>query len=221
MYISFEGIDGAGKSTVMKRVAEALTKDATLKEYGYDKIVTSGEPKGIFRSIILDADNKYDVNEMGRFFLYQADRAIHTEKVIIPNRDSVLLVDRGPVSTLAYQNITTGMNFGDMADIIKKANRNIWPDLYVYFKIDYETSAKRLSGEKDYFDQMGEIFFKKLIDNYDALLNKSCVTERGYNSRVVEIDATQDVEIVYKKVYEEVYRYILAHDIIHERGREF
>ena len=221
MYISFEGIDGAGKSTIMERVAEALKKDETLKEYGYDKIVTSGEPKGIFRSIILDADNKYDVNELGRFFLYQADRAIHTEKVVIPNKDSVLLIDRGPVSTLAYQNITTGMTFSDMANIIKKANHNIWPDLYVYFKIDYETSAKRLTGEKDYFDKMGKEFFEKLIRNYDLLLDKYTITDRGYNSRVIEIDATQDVETVYKKVYEEVYRYILAHDIIHERGREF
>lgn len=206
MYISFEGIDGAGKSTIMERVAERLRTDDRIKEYGYGEVVTSSEPKGIFRDIILDVDNKYGVTELARFFLYQADRNVHTETVIKPNRDKILLVDRGPMSTLAYQNITTGMDFDDLRYIINEANEGIWPECYVVFNVDYETSAKRLSGEKDYFDKMGKDFFDNLIENYEVLKDRN-------RRRIIEIDANRDENEVFEDVYYEVFNYILAYDL--------
>lgn len=218
MYISFEGIDGAGKSTIMERVAEKLRTDDKLKEYGYDEVVTSREPSGIFRDIILDADNKYGITEKARFFLYQADRNVHTENVIKPNRDKVLLVDRGPISTLAYQEITTGMEFVKMEPIISEANEGIWPDCCVFFNLDYETSAKRLSGEKDYFDKMGKEFFERLIKNYEYL--KEGAIYRRF--KVLEVDATRSEDEVFEDVYNQVFRYIIAYDLIKPNySREF
>lgn len=213
MYISFEGIDGAGKSTIMERVAERLRTDTRLKEYGYDEIVTSREPEGVFRDIILDADNKYGVNELARFFLYQADRSIHTETVIKPNRDKVLLVDRGPISTMVYQELTTGLKPHIMKQVITLANRGIWPECYIYFDIDYETSVERLSGEKDHFEKKGKDFFDKLINGYEHRLS-----EVDYGVKVIKIDAKRDENEVFEDVYQQVFRYIMAYDLIKSQG---
>lgn len=215
MYISFEGIDGAGKSSVMAMVAERLRTDDRLKEYGYNEIVTSSEPQGVFRDIILDADNKYGVNEMARFFLYQADRSIHTETVIKPNRDKVLLVDRGPLSTLVYQEITTGLKPHEMQYMIERANQGIFPDVYVYFDIDYETSLNRLGDEKDHFEKKGKDFFDKLIDGYEKRLTE--VDSYGVK-KVIRIDAKRSQDEVFKDVYQQVFRYIMAHDLIKEQS---
>ena len=215
MYISFEGIDGAGKSTIMERVAERLRTDEILKEYGYDEIVTSREPEGVFRDIILDADNKYSVTELARFFLYQADRAIHTETVIKPNRDKILLVDRGPISTLVYQEITTGLKPHTMRNIIEIANGGIWPDCYIYFDIDYETSAKRLGDEKDHFEKKGKDFFDKLINSY---VNRLGEVEEFGSRKIIRIDAKRDENEVFEDVYHQVFRYIMAYDLIKSQG---
>jgi dTMP kinase len=218
MYISFEGIDGAGKSTIMERVAARLRTDTRLKEYGYDEIVTSSEPKGIFRDIILDADNKYGVTELARFFLYQADRNVHTETVIKPNRDKVLLVDRGPISTMVYQEISTSLKPNMMKHIIDVANRGIWPECYIFFEIDYETSLERLSGEKDHFEKKGKDFFEKLINGYTNRLDE----QECYNgAKVIRIDAKRSQDEVFEEVYHEVFRYIIAYDLIKPSGREF
>jgi dTMP kinase len=211
MYISFEGIDGAGKSTIMKRVADRLSLDERLKEYGYDKIVTSSEPKGIFRDIILDADNKYEITELARFFLYQADRSIHTETVIKPNRDKILLVDRGPISTLVYQEVATGLKPHTMRNIIEIANRGIWPDVYIYFDIDYETSVKRLGAEKDHFEKKGKDFFDKLLNGY---VNRLAEMDDYGTKKVIKIDAKRDENEVFEDVYKQVFRYIIAYDLI-------
>ena len=211
MYISFEGIDGAGKSTIMERVAERLRSDERLKEYGYDEIVTSREPEGVFRDIILDVDNKYGVTELARFFLYQADRSIHTENVIKPNRDKVLLVDRGPISTMVYQEVATGLKPHTMRNIIDIANRCIWPDCYIYFDIDYETSVERLSGEKDHFEKKGKDFFDKLINAYANRLDEV----DGYDvKKVIKIDAKRSQDEVFEDVYQQIFRYIMAYDLI-------
>ena len=195
----------------MERVAERLRTDDRLKEYGYDEVVTSSEPKGIFRDIILDADNKYEITELARFFLYQADRNIHTETVIKPNRDKVLLVDRGPISTMVYQEITTGLKPHIMRNIIEIANQGIWPDCYIYFDIDYETSVKRLSGEKDHFEKKGKDFFERLINSYT---NRLAEIDDYDTRKVIKIDAKRDEDVVFEDVYKQVFRYIIAYDLI-------
>lgn len=203
MYISFEGIDGAGKSTIMKMVADRLQH--TLPNYN---IVTTNEPKGVFRDIVLDADNKYGVTELSRFFLYQADRALHTENLIekeLKKDNTVILCDRGPISTLAYQHITTGLDFKVMENIISIANKGIFPDCYMFFDVDYETSSHRLSDEKDYFDKMGKGFFEDLIYNYRTLMYNFGLRE---DVDIFTINANKDIDIVLELVYNTTLKYI-------------
>lgn len=206
MLISFEGIDGAGKSTIMDMVGEKLRE-----EFGYN-IVTTKEPQGIFREIVLDADNKYNISELSRFFLYQADRALHTEDVIEPNlakENTIILSDRGPMSTLAYQQITTGLDFEVMEEVISVANKGIYPHCYVFFDVSLETSASRLSDEKDYFDKMEKDFFERLIHNYNNLIQDF---DDNREAEVIYINANKDIDFVFESCYNSILKYISANN---------
>lgn len=225
MYISFEGMDGGGKSTIMERVAERLRNDEKLKELGYTKVVTSCEPKGIFRDMILDVDNKLGVTELARLFLFQSDRNIHTNEIIKPNinnNDTIVLVDRGPLSTLAYQSISTGMQFDRLADIINVANEGYWPDYYMFFDLDYETSVRREKGG-DHFEQKGREFFDNVNDNYIRFLEHLCGSSiyGRLRARHTIVDATKSVDQVEEKVYNDLFRYIVAYDMLHRSFSEF
>lgn len=176
-YIAFEGIDGTGKSTVMKMVADRLRKnDVVTKELGFNEIITTREPKGVFRDIIMDPENKYNITELARMFLFQADRAIHTDEILLPvhrNPNTLVITDRGPMSTLAYQSLTTDLSTQDLVNIIHVATRGIWPDFNLIFEASYPTICERLNisefGEKDHFEAKGQQFFEDLTQKYRRL----------------------------------------------------
>lgn len=217
MFISFEGIDGAGKSTVLKKIAERLRHDKTMDGCRglLKNIIETREPYSPnLRRVILDADNKTRITELARFFLYQADRHMHVQDVIKPNIDDIILVDRGPVSTMAYQNITTLLDFDTISDVISVANEGIWPDCYIFFNVNREVAQKRLADEKDFFDKKNADFFELLIENYELLKIRMKKT-----ATVIEIDANLSEEAVIDKVYYEIYRYIITYDLINSDAR--
>jgi dTMP kinase len=171
-YTSWEGIDGSGKTTIMQIVADHYKRIVEKIGGHQPKVITTKEPSGVIREIILDPDNKIGITEMGRMFLYMADRAIHTDKVLVPNKDTnnVILCDRGLLSTLVYQNETTGLNYETLLNLSLVACRNIVPDVIVRLECNDETSRQRIYARKEklnYFDKMNNDFFKKLIQGYD------------------------------------------------------
>lgn len=189
-FYNFEGADGSGKTTVLELIK---------KELG-DSIVATKEPQGIFRDLVLDPENKAGLTEVARMFLYQADRSIHTEKLIKPNlaNGKTVISDRGVMSTLVYQGITTGLSLVELYEITKIANGNIFPNLIILFNMNYETAKKRMdSRELDYFDSKGEEFYDQLVHNYKVVADWLS-TEKGIN--VVEIDATKPLDEVVEKV---------------------
>lgn len=227
MYISFEGMDGGGKSTVLERVAERLRNDEKLKELGYKKVITSAEPRGIFREIILDADNKYEITELARMFLFQADRNIHTNTIIKPNinnNDTIILCDRGPLSTLAYQSVSTNLRQDIIQSFINVANEGYWPDFYVFFDLDYKTSVRREKGG-DHFEKKGKEFFDNVKSHYKTYLGYLCGEGRNVpgklKARYSTIDATKSIDQVEEEVYNDLFRYIAAYDILHTSCSEF
>lgn len=162
MYINLEGIDGSGKSSVLRGVHKEFL-DATITK----------EPRGFFREIILDPENRFHLNEMARMLLYQTDRALHVSQVVKPVLDmkGMVVSDRGILSTLCYQSIMTGLNIRDLYKVSSVASMGYLPDVIIYLKVSYENSRKRMSSDNrnaklDHFDRMGEEFFRKLIDQY-------------------------------------------------------
>src|SRR3954467_2416267 len=137
MFITFEGIDGSGKTTQLRRVAERFRDPVITKEPG-------GTPTADrIRSILLDAGSKLDPLAEG--FLFAASRHQHVVEVIKPALDAghVVLCDRFTDSTLAYQ------GFGRLIDLDKLRALNAWatdsltPDLTLLFDLPEHVGLDR------------------------------------------------------------------------------
>ncbi len=142
MFITFEGIEGAGKSTLVSGVR------AWFEAKGHTALVTR-EPGGcafgaLLRSVLLDANNT-GLTPEAELFLYLADRAQHVVTVIRPalKRGEVVLCDRYVDSTIAYQGYGRGFDPLWLLDLNRKAVQDTFPDLTFLIDIDPEMGLSR------------------------------------------------------------------------------
>lgn len=142
MFITLEGTEGSGKSTVLERLKN------WLMEQGQGVVLTR-EPGGsrlgrTLRSILLDVGNK-DLTGEAELFLYLADRAQHVQQVIKPALDEGMLVlcDRYADSTVVYQGYGRGLNPKQLHQFNEVAVQGVWPDLTLLLDIDPAIGLKR------------------------------------------------------------------------------
>ena len=166
MFITFEGIDGSGKTTQLRRVAERLDDPLVTKEPG-------GTPTADrIRAVLLDASSKLD--PLAEVLLFAASRHQHVVEVIRPALQAgrVVLCDRYVDSTLAFQ------GFGRLIDLDKLRALNDWatgalkPDLTLLFDIDEETGvrrARRRGGDELRFEAEDLRFYRRVREGYLAL----------------------------------------------------
>ena len=140
--ITFEGIDGCGKSTQMRLLEQYLT------EHGHD-VVSTREPGGTelgkkIRSALLDG-GKDSVEPLAELLLYAADRAQHTRQVIMPAlaAGKVVLSDRFYDATTVYQGYARGFDLELVNQLNELATGGLKPDLTLLFDLDVETGLKR------------------------------------------------------------------------------
>lgn len=197
-FITFEGPEGAGKTTVIAMISELL------KEQGKEVILTR-EPGGIvisekIREIILD-NNHTEMDAKTEALLYAAARRQHLVEIVIPALESgvYVLCDRFIDSSLAYQGYARGLGIEEVLQINQFAIGNTMPDLTVFFDINPEEGLARITNnnerEQNRLDNENLRFhenvyegYKKLIQRYperiimtDARLSKQEVTENVYN----------------------------------------
>ncbi len=142
MFITFEGIEGSGKSSVIVHLAEVLMN----KGFG---VTTTREPGGsrlgrTLRQILLDISST-DLTSEAELFLYLADRAQHIHHVIRPalEDDLVVLCDRFADSTVVYQGYGRGLDPKKLHELNDLAVQGLWPDLTLLFDLDPEVGLKR------------------------------------------------------------------------------
>ena len=142
MFITLEGIEGSGKSTVCDRLA------AWLKAKRLDLLLTR-EPGSSslgrkLRAILLDMDS-VGLSEQSELFLYLADRAQHVREVLNPalNAGKIVLCDRYADSTLAYQGYGRGVDLDELTLVNNMAIRGLWPDLTLLFDLDANVGLER------------------------------------------------------------------------------
>ena len=142
MYILFEGIDTCGKSTQIDLIADKYPEIVITHEPG-------GTPFGKKAREILLADSL--ASKRAELLLFLADRAEHYEEVIEPNKDSVIISDRGFISGISYALANGDFDFDELVRLNKFALKDHFPDRIVLFLTDMETlkdrtSAKSLDG---------------------------------------------------------------------------
>lgn len=180
MYILFEGIDGAGKSTQIARLAAAYPQAIVTKEPGGTKL---GEN---LREILLKEN---DLDKRAEILLFLADRAEHFGKIIKLNLDKMILSDRGFVSGMAYALAGGNFSFEELLNLNKFALQGNFPQKIVFFKADENTLRSRLNSraQMDGIEARGFDYLLKVQDAMEEILQKLGV-------RYVTIDAAWDEE---------------------------
>jgi dTMP kinase len=142
MFITFEGIEGTGKSTQIARVWEYF--EAKGREV-FQTLEPGGSRIGRdLRKMLLHVDNK-EITPITELFLYLADRAQHVGQVIRPELEAgkVVLCDRFADSTIVYQGYGRGLDTVMLRELNEVAVDGLWPDLTIVLDIDPEVGLKR------------------------------------------------------------------------------
>jgi len=196
MFITFEGIDGCGKTTQLNKVAEFL------KSQGRE-VLTLREPGGTdisekIRELLLQS--KKEMHSMTELLLFEAARAELIDKVIRPasKEGKIILCDRFYDSTLAYQGFGREMNTEDIKLLNRLATGGIKPDLTFYFDVSLDVSKQRSSNRNlDRMESAGDDFFLRVIEGFNKLATDEA-------ARVIKIDASREINDVSDSVIREL-----------------
>jgi len=200
-FITFEGIDGCGKSTQVKMLIEKLKKidiDAiTVREPGGTRISES------IRDILLYRDT-HELGERTEALLMTASRAQLTKEIIIPalNDGKWVIADRYADSTLAYQGGGRKITLDWLEKINQFATYETIPDLTFFIDILPSEGEKRQNSKLDRIEQAGLDFQSQTRDQYLELFGK-------YPDRIKKIDGHDSIEKIHESIWEELKKNLL------------
>lgn len=197
-FITVEGPEGAGKSTVLAALAKRLKEDGV-------PVVITREPGGIkiaeqIREVILHTENT-EMDERTEALLYAAARRQHLVEKVLPalREGKVVLCDRFIDSSLAYQGKGRGIGMDAIEEINAFAIEDHMPDLTLYFDIEPEEGLKRINQHKgrevNRLDLESVGFHHKVREGYLELVNK-------YPNRIQVVDASRIVTAVADAAYD-------------------
>ncbi len=199
-FITFEGGEGSGKTTIAKMIKDQLTKE------GYSVVLTR-EPGGVeiaeeIRNIIHDVKNT-NMDKKTEALLYAASRRQHLIEKVIPalDKNCIVICDRFIDSSLVYQGIARGIGIDEVYQMNLFATENILPVRTIFFDIKPEDGLKRVYDNKDRevnrLDLEALDFHQKVYEGYLEICDK-------YSERIVKIDASQNIEGVFNQVIEKI-----------------
>jgi dTMP kinase len=176
IFVTFEGMDGCGKTTQMRKLAGRLRAEGR-------KVVETVEPGGTrigdqIRRILLDSANQ-ELCPMAELLLYFASRAQNVEELILPalERGEIVLSDRFTDSSLIYQGVARRLGEETVVQLERMACRGVTPDLTLLIDIDLETSQARtqarwLSDAESRMDQQAGEFHRRVREGYLRLAER-------------------------------------------------
>ena len=199
-FISFEGIDGCGKTTQIKFLEEYLLKQGynilVLREPGGTKV---GEK---VRDILLDKNNF--ISPVTEMLLYASSRAQLVEEKILPaiEEGKIVLLDRFVDSSYVYQGYARGLGIEKVKVVNEIATMGILPDVTIYIDITPEEAMKRRGKiEADRLERESWDFHKKVREGYIKLVKE-------FPKRFVFIDGMQELMKVHKDIIDVVKKYL-------------
>jgi len=185
MYILFEGIDTCGKSTQIELLADKFDDIVVTKEPGGTKF-------GVKAREILLSDSL--TSKRAELLLFLADRAEHYEEIVEPNKDKVVISDRGFLSGIGYALANGDFDFEELVALNKFALSGYFPDKIILFVTTMETLTIRTSEkELDGIELRG---LKYLIN----VQNKMHESLQKLGIDYLEVDATDSIENIHQKI---------------------
>ena len=200
VFVAFEGPEGAGKSTQLRRLAQ------TLKAQGLEPLVTKepgGTPVGehVRRTVLLEPD--LEINPITEFLLYSASRAQLVADVLKPalTADRTVLCDRYTGASVAYQGYGRGLPLGFVQGLSAEVTGGLTPDLTLLFDLEPEIGLARVAqrGEKDRLEGADLAFHQRVRTGFLA--------QAEGDSSWKMIDASLGEEVVERLVREAVQVY--------------
>ena len=200
LFISFEGGEGSGKSSVINVVKERLEKDG-------HKVVITREPGGVnvseqIRNVILAVDNQ--MSKETEALLYAASRVEHLYAKVIPliNDGYIVLSDRYIDSSLAYQGHARGIGIEKVLEINMFA-REYLPKVTYFFDVRPEVGLARIQGRDkiDRLDLETMDFHQKVYEGYKEVC-------KLYPERVKRINAEKALELIVDEVTNDILKHL-------------
>ncbi len=188
-FITFEGIEGSGKSTQIQLFKEFLEgQGKTVHHYREPGSTALGDK---LRAAMLES--KEPINAEAQAHIFAASRAQLMSQKVLPalkDKNVIVLIDRYIDSSIAYQGYAGELGAKRVIQLHQSEPLNYLPTLTFYLAIDYETSLSRqnIRGEhRDYFESQKKDFYLKLIDGYDRI-------RQDQAQRYCFIDASKSVD---------------------------
>ena len=208
IFITFEGTEGSGKTTIINNI------EKELKEKGF-KVIKTREPGGSniseeIRNIILNVEN-VEMDKITEALLYAASRRQHVIEVIKPHLEKgyIVLCDRYVDSSLAYQGYARGIGIEKVYQLNQFAIEGLLPDLTLYIDVKPEIGLKRISNnhrDQDRLDLEALSFHELVYNGYAEIVKK-------FPERIKVIPGNTDIEKVNTMVTKEIYNHLELYNV--------
>lgn len=191
LFITFEGGDGSGKTTITRLLA------ADLEGAGFPVLLTrepGGTELGIeVRRLVMHGPD--DVDPRTEALLYAADRAYHVATMVRPalGENRVVLGDRYIDSSVAYQGAARQLGTEEVRRLSEWATGGLQPDLTLFFDVDADVGLARTGDAPDRLERSGAQFHRAVRDQYLQMLDQ-------FPQRIVLVDASGTIEETYRRV---------------------
>lgn len=195
-FITFEGGEGSGKTTLIKKLVKDLTdlgiNVLSTREPGGSKIAEE------IRGIILNVENT-EMDYRTEALLYAASRRQHLKEVILPaiQKNMLVICDRYIDSSLAYQGYARGLGIDEVYNINLYATAGLLPDLTILIDERAEVGLQRIKDNNRDFNRLDleKInFHEKVRQGYLEVLKK-------FPERIVKVNGERTIDEVYQDVY--------------------
>ncbi|MBT2644313.1 dTMP kinase [Bacillus sp. ISL-41] len=200
IFITIEGPDGSGKTTILQMLAQNLEKE------GYAMVATR-EPGGIeiaeqIREVILDPENTA-MDPRTEALLYAAARRQHLAEKVKPalEEGKIVLCDRFVDSSLAYQGHARGLGIDEVYSINEFAIENMMPAMTLYFDVAPEIGLERINKNKG--REVNRLDLEKL-DFHQKVREGYLILAERFPERIVKVDASKELDTVYGQAEAEI-----------------
>jgi len=204
--IVFEGVEGCGKTTQLRRLRDWLSESGWCQffreQIQAEPVMVTREPGGTnlgveLRRLLLERGRETAIQERAELLLYAADRVQHVEELLRPNllKGVVILCDRFTDSTIAYQGYGRGLNLSLISHLNDIATNGLKSDLTVWLDIDVEIglARKRKQGEITLMEEADLAFHHRVQQGFTELA-------KAHPQRIIRVDANQNEELLAQQI---------------------